>query len=297
MTSLLKGLSKREILAFKAGGWASLPIDYVIENYGIPFAKKHFGKKAFYSHISQMPSSRRRTMMQPMIVSQESRKRSGVPLYSLAKRAKYGRPGKKHPGDSELKCHYEEISISTQSVGTLRTQQLYQVTQGAEIGERIGSRIRAHYVDVRGYIRNLSTSLGQTCRILFVQDNKPQLGAHTTNLWQFEGTDNDPVDYATGGDLAQVGKKVNTSRYRVISDRKFKLAPLVTSNDSQTYVNLNYRVNINRHIEYLTDVGLETAVNRINPNIFCFVFFELESSTTGANLLQRDIQLYEYFSG
>lgn len=293
MSSLLKGLTKREALAFKAGGWASIPIDYVIENYGIPYAKKHFSPEAFYSHISELGNRK----MQPMIISQDSRKRSGLPLYAMKrKKPKYNRRSQRIPV-GEMKCHFEEISTSTQSVGALRTEQLYVITQGAEVGERIGSKIRAHHIDVRGYIRNLSTSLGQTCRILIVQDNKPQLGAYTTNLWQYEGSDNDPVDFSTGGDLAQVGKKVNTSRYRVISDRRFKLAPLVTSNDTSTYVNLKYRVTVNRNIEYLTDAGFETDINRITPNILAFVFFELESSTTGANLLQRDIQFYEYFTG
>lgn len=238
---------------------------------------------------------RRKLTAEPMLISQESLKRAGPELLRAFKRARYN---KKMKGlGMEKKCKFQEISPSTQSVGTLRTEQLYEVTQGAEFGERIGHKITAHHIDVRGYLRNLSTSLGQTVRILFVQDKKPQLGNHTINIWQAEGSDNDPVNFSTGGDLAQVTKKVNTSRYRVISDKRFKLAPSVTSNDTKTYVNLNYRVNINRNIEYLTDAGLETSVNRIHPNLFCFVFFELESGSTGTNLMSRDIQLYQYFSG
>lgn len=298
MASYVKGLTKREILAFKAGGWASLPIDYAVENYVIPYAKKKFSEKAFYAHISKMPSNRkgrRYLTSQPMVISQESLKRGGGELLRVAKRAKYAH--KNMVGNTEKKCIFQEISPSLQSIGTLRTEQLYDTNQGAAFGERLGSKIRAHYIDVRGYLRNESTSLGGAVRILFLQDNKPQLGAHTTNLFQAEGSDNDPVNFAAGGDLAQVTKKINTSRYRVISDRRFKLAPRVSANETGTFVNLSYRVSINRNIEYLTDVGLESNVNRINPNLFCLVFYELESSSTGANLLSRDIQLYQYFSG
>lgn len=299
--NVAKGLTKREILAFKAGGWASIPMDYVIENYGIPYAKKHFGEKAFYAHISKMPKRkrggrrRRKLTAEPMLISQESLKRAGPELLRAAKRAKYSPTMVR--SIPEKKCFYQEIPQNLQSVGVLRVDQLLTVPQGAESGQRIGQKIRAHYIDVRGWLRNESTSLGQTVRIVFVQDNKPQLGTLTTNLFQTESSDNDPVNFVGTGDLSQVTKKINTSRFRVISDRRFKLAPRVTSNDTKTYVNLNYKVNINRNIDYLTDLGLETDVNRITPNIYCLVFFELESSTTGANLLDKHIQFYQYFSG
>lgn len=300
MSQFLKGLTKREILAFKAGGWASLPIDYVGEKYVIPYAKEKLSEKNFYAHISKMPRkrskrSRRKLTAEPMLISQESLKRAGPELLRAFKRARYNKKMKGY--GMEKKCFFQEISPSTQDVGTLRTEQLFEVPQGAEYGERIGHKITAHHIDVRGYIRNLSTSLGQTVRILFVQDNKPQLGSHTVNIWQAEGSDNDPVNFVSTGDLAQTTKKVNPSRYRVISDKRFKLAPLVTTNDTKTYINLNYRVNINRNVDYLTDIGLETSVNRIHPNLFMFIFFELESGVPGTAILSRDIQLYQYFSG
>lgn len=309
MSSFLKNLTKREILAFKAGGWASLPMDYALENYVLPYAKKKISEKKFYSHISKMPRKykpysknakmRRFLTSEPMVISQEdptteSLKRSGIELLRAHKRAKYSKNSVMGISP-EIKCCFQEISTSTQNVGVMRVEQLYNVNQGAERGERIGQKIRAHYIDVRGFLYNQSTSLSTVTRILFVQDKKPQLGATTTNLFQAEGSDNIPVDYGTGGDLAQVTKKINLSRYRVLSDRRFKLNPF--GNHNSKVLNLNYRVQINRNIDYLSDATLKTDTEKISPNIFCLLFFEVESGTTGVNLLKRDIQLYQYFSG
>lgn len=302
MSSYLKGLTKREALAFKAGGWASIPADYVIENYGIPYAKKHLGPKSFYKHINKMGRSPRRRYLTAATVSQDpmegvviSHKRAGTDLYRATKRAKYARKAA-GAGSQETKTAFDDIAVSTQSVGVLRNITLFDINQGTSNGDRLGSKIYAKYIDVRGYIRNLNTSTTNNARLLIVQDNKPQLGNLTSNLFAPRSDSNDPSDYTTGGDLTQITDPINHNRFRVLSDKKLKMAPLVSSNEGKSQVLLDYRVKVDRYIEYLTDTELDLA-NKIKPIFYAMIFCELENGSVGSAVMSRHIQFYMHFCG
>lgn len=302
MSSYLKGITKREALAFKAGGWSSLPADYVIENYVVPAAKKHLGPRSFYKHIHRMGRTPGRRYLTPVSVSQDpmegivvSHKRSGTDLYRAAKRAKYARKAA-GAGSLETKTAYDDIAVATQSVGVLRTETLFDINQGTSNGDRLGSKIYAKYIDIRGYIRNLNTSTTNNARLLIVQDNKPQLGSLAVNLFAPRTDSNDPSDYSTGGDLTQITDPVNSNRFRVLSDRRFKMAPLVSSNEGKSQVLLDYRVKVDRYIEYLTDAEL-TLANKIKPIYYAVLFCELENGSVGSAVMSRHIQFYMHFSG
>ena len=171
MSSVLKGLTKREALAFKVGGWASLPIDFVIENYGIPFAKKHFGEKAFYAHIKKMGLRRRRgkyrrrkrkilgypkryglvsyrtgrygrrRLTTPMEIEGGLKRKVTLPMESSLSRAvKKGKEMSVVVGRTEKKTHFEKLVFAGTDpfervdVGTLFEMQLFNVGQGAAMG-------------------------------------------------------------------------------------------------------------------------------------------------------------------
>ena len=236
-TQLLKGhisnmpITSRDVAAFKAGTWASLPIDYALENYAIPYAKKNFNERAFYNKLNKMGRAPRRRYLTSALVSQDPMegielptKRSGSDLYRAAKRAKYARKSSA-AGSGETKTAFDDIAKSTQDVGNLRVETLFDINQGTSNGDRLGSKIYAKYIDVRGFIRNLNTSTGNNARILIVQDNKPQIGPVGTNLFAPKSDANDPTDYTTGGDLTQIVDPINTNRFRVLSDRRYKLPP------------------------------------------------------------------------
>lgn len=303
------GLTKREILAFKAGSWSSLPIDFVIENYGIPFAKKHFGEKAFYMRIKNKPKryggrrrTRRRLMDDPMIISQTE---SETPVRAVARSVGTQTPLSKHrkirPSGhystmEERKTHFLDATNLLLDVGTMESQQLYNLPQGVKLGDRIGARVRAHSIRINGSIRNRITSIPVCLRVLIVHDKRPQLGDVKQNFFQSKTTANEPHNYVTTGDYTQVIEPVNSNRYRVLSDRRFKLAPTTSANLGKENALINYHVKVNRFFKYLTESTLSDT-EKICPNMYILYFVENQTSTTGVGTCEVKLNVYETFTG
>lgn len=154
LESAFGNVTKRETLAFKAGGWASLPIDYAIEKYAVPYAKRHYGKKAFYRKISQFGVRDIEKRSKKTVKTRASRKMGSKRSYneSLSKRvakveamARSNRP--------EMK------SITWRTFGTITqgTRNVLDITalaQGTSNSARIGDRIKVWRIEVRGWANN-----------------------------------------------------------------------------------------------------------------------------------------------
>lgn len=317
-------------MAFKAGSWSSLPIDYVIEKYGIPYAKKKFGPKAFYAHLNKMGRRSRRKPRRAsrriygvgvrrsrglarrrlMDSDEEMEVAPGI-TYKRSSSSSLSRAVKKSKaskmsvlvGQTERKVHYEKLVLSgvapseTVDTRTLYEMQLYNVGQGAYRGQRLAQKIKALKINIAGTIYSNNTSTAQSFRFLVVCDKKPALGDRKQNFFLPKSEENVPHNFVTTGDYSQIVEPLNISRYRVISDRKFKVAPRVTSNSSDANVLINYWVNVDRNIDYLAESDGATNQQKITPNFYLFVYSELENSAGGDAVAVANINTYQHFIG
>ena len=199
-------------------------------------------------------------------------------------------------GIVERKTHYLSAENLTLNVGEFETNQLYYLPQGVKMGDRIGTSIRAHSILINGSLRNLVTSLATTIRVVLVHDKRPQLGDLKQNFFRPKTTDNAPHNFVNSGDFSQVIEPINNLRFRVLSDRRFSLAPSVSGNQGKDVALINYRVKVNRRIQYLSESTLNDS-EKVIPNMYLIYFVENESSTTGTGTAEVKLNLYEEFSG
>lgn len=278
-------ITPRDITAFKAGSWASLPIDYVIENYGIPYAKKHFGKKAFYKKLSKMPNRRRLSIATPS-------------------RAKYRMPSsvlvQKTPsvlvGMVDKKVATTQLNAASLATHNTQDTQFFNLNQGTQMGQRVGRMIRASYVEVNGYARNLNNTNIIYLRMVCLLDKKAQIGPTNTNLFRPKSDDNDPIDFGVSTTMDTIRNPINTDRYQVLSDRFFRLPANITSNNGQQTRIIKYKINVNRNINYLTDTTV-SPVDKVNPNIFFKYWIEKEDGSAGTSMADVSLDFYQHFTG
>lgn len=149
-------ITKREALAFKAGGWASLPIDYVFERYALPYARKNFSEKGFYNKISQFGSTSSRTLARDRIAFSGKFRRNKMP----AKRSYYNNNNAVNKRlrrvEAMARANRPEMkTITWSSVGTVvnGTQNVLDITsiaQGTGVNERVGQHIKVWRIEIRG---------------------------------------------------------------------------------------------------------------------------------------------------
>lgn len=265
-----------------------MPIDYVIENYGIPFAKKHFGPKAFYTHIERMP--RRLTKVTPKRLFTPSKHRPTSGTYIIKK------PTKTLVGVVDRKVATSQLNASSLAAHNTQDIQLYNLNQGVEMGQRVGRVCVASHIQVNGYARNLNNTNTLYLRCVCVIDKKPQVGPTNTNLFKAKSDDNVPIDFGVSTSMDTVRNPLNTDRFTIVSDRRFKLAPNLASNMGDNGVVFKYKMNINRKIEYLGETVL-TGVDKINPNIWFKYWIEKDDGTAGTSQADVAVDFYQYFSG
>jgi hypothetical protein len=288
MSSFFAGLTKREIAAFKAGSWSSIPVDWIVENYGIPFAKEKLGPEAFYSHINKM-GSRRLTKYQPA-------KKYGAKKYRVANHV--ATTVMRSPvllGMVDRKVHASGISGTGIAAHSIQSTQLYNVAQGVNMGDRIGRQIRALTVHVNGYFRNLSNTKTCFLRVLCVQDKKPQLGGLNVNLFVPFSNANNPQDFGAAPNHDTVRLPINTDRYMVLSDRLHKLAPNTADNGGANGKVVKYTIKVNKNLNYLNDGS--SASDSINPNIHMLYWAETEDSSTLTPFFNGALDMFEHFTG
>ena len=233
----------------------------------------------------------------PLLITQSQTGRSRSPSTPTArKKLRFSSPGKTMVGISEKKTHYLNAENLSLDVGEFETHQLYNVAQGVLMGDRIGSSIRAHSIHINGTIRNLITSQSLVLRVLVLQDKRPQLGDRKQNFFKPKSQDNQPHNFLSTGDFSQVIEPVNTNRFRILSDRKFQLAPAVSGNQGKDNQLVSYRVKVNRNFTYLTESTLST-VEKIQPNLWMVMFCEQQGGTTGTNSAELKLNVYQDFTG
>lgn len=278
-------ITPRDITAFKAGSWASLPIDYVIENYGIPYAKKHFGKKAFYSKLSKMPSSRRLTLA-PTSGSK----------YRMPSSVRVQRRPDVLVGMVDHKVATSQLNVTSLTAHNTQDTQLYNLNQGTQMGQRIARMVRASHVEVNAYARNLNNSNILYLRMVCLLDKKPQIGTTNTNLFRAKGDSNDPIDFGIGTSMDTIRSPINTDRFQVLSDRFYRLPANVTANNGLQSKVIKYKFNVKRNLNYLAETTA-SAVDKVNPNIHFKYWIEKEDGSAGTSLADISCDIYQYFTG
>lgn len=148
---ILGNVTKREALAFKAGGWASLPIDYALEKYALPFVKKNFSEKGFYGHISQFGKSGGKKIATAQIKETRKRKMSTKRKYS---KNDYVIQKRLRRVEAMAKSEMKTITWTSSGTVTQGTQNLLDLTsmaQGVAVNERVGDQIKVWRIEIRGY--------------------------------------------------------------------------------------------------------------------------------------------------
>lgn len=145
---LIGSVTKREALAFKAGGWASLPMEYVGEKYVLPYVQRRFGEKAFYNKISQFGSTSQQT---PRVTTagKMAAKRKYTGDSAINKRLKrVERIANANRGEMKMATW---TSSGTVTQGTQNVLDLTSLIQGVGDDQRVGNRIKVWRIEVRGY--------------------------------------------------------------------------------------------------------------------------------------------------
>lgn len=292
MASLLAGLTKREILAFKAGSYSSLPLDWVIENYGIPAAKvlAKKGEDSFYRYISKMPRSRNLSRYTPAKKYTTSKYRASTSIPASVTRSSL------MVGIVDRKVATTSLNSSSLTSHVLTATQLYNVAQGTLMGERVGREIRASTVSINAFARNLSNTKTLYLRMLCLQDKKPQVGGVAQNLFKSRTNENLPIDFGVTNSMDTIRSPINKDRFMVLSDRKFRLSPNLAENAGANGRIIKYTVPINKRFNYLTETTI-SAVEKINPNVFFIYWIETDDSSALASAANVACDIYQYFTG
>jgi len=281
--------SGREVLAFKAGTWAGLPLNYLIEKYGIPYVKQRLGERAFYKKINSMPS-RRLT----------AHKAAGTTSYLKHKKSSsvYAPKYKKNYmiGVPELKTHTTQLNSGSLTTHNTQDALLYNMNQGVEAGQRIAKEIQARRINFNLFARNLGNANSIYLRVLVIADKKAQIGATNTNLFRSKGEAYEPIDFGVSSSMDTIRNPINLDRYTVYSDRKFKLAANIAGNNGDQNAIIKYSVNINRKIRYLADtVGVSS--DKVTPNIWVKYWIERDDGAAVASQGNVSMDIYQEFLG
>lgn len=155
--NLVGNLSKREVLAFKVGGWSSLPIDYAIENYALPYAEKNFSEKGFYNKISQFgarKSSSRSLLNHKKPIVRKSTLKMPANKYPRNQYALNKRLRRVEAMARNNRAEMKTITWTSSGVvgaGTQSALDFTQISSGTAINEREGNYIKVWRVEIRGF--------------------------------------------------------------------------------------------------------------------------------------------------
>lgn len=286
-------VTARELAAFKVGAWSSLPVDYILTEYGLPFIKRKL------IQLQQYIQRRGRRLMRTRSSSRKSRPKHGGGSLPLKKRkVGYYPPPTALSYLFEKKIEYQARSYAELQPSTPVTYQLGSTLgQGVTRGDRIGSEICLIGYQVKMQINNIATiALDKYyLRCLVLQTDRPGQVV-TTNLFRAEADTNTPVDFDTSGDSLQIIKPINRNIHRVLFDRKFEILPNTSNSLGKHHRLLEFYVDLkNQKCTFNTE---GTAATRILPNITFMYFLEVEDNVgtvTGPPLVS-DMR-WLYFSG
>lgn len=301
MSGVIASLTKREALAFKAGGWASIPVDYAVENYAIPAAKKLNEKteKKFYSHISKFGKSKSgRRLTKKAMPLKRTYHIAGAEAESIAKRLRSDQKERlaMFNGIIDKKVATSQLNASSLSAHNTQDTQLFNLNQGTQMGQRVGRIVTASKVDVNCYARNLNNTNTLYLRVLVMCDKKPQVGTTNTKLFNAKGDSNDPIDFGLGATMDSIRNPINSNRFTVYSDRRFKLAPNLADNQGDNSSVFKYSIKLKRKIEYLAST-VPSSVDRVNPNIILKYWIEKDDGSAGTSLCDVAMDIYQHFIG
>jgi len=117
---------------------------------------------------------------------------------------------------------FTEASINTLSSPST-TYALNNLGQGSSISTRIGSKVKAQYIDVRGHVHTADGNASQYVRVLLLSAALGDDGL--TDLVETNTGATGPA----GLDVSAIYARINTSKYRVLGERILKLGPSLNS--------------------------------------------------------------------
>lgn len=144
-------ITKREAIAFKAGGWASIPLDYAIEKYAIPYIKENFNETAFYRKINTFGANT--TNFSSNITSHKSRNKMAKTTNRYGKRNMEYRLRKVERMARNNRAEMKSVtwtSSGTVPATEINILELTSIGHGTGINERIGDRIKVWRIEIRG---------------------------------------------------------------------------------------------------------------------------------------------------
>lgn len=155
---LTSGITKREALAFKAGGWASIPVDYIAEKYAIPYIKENFNETAFYNKINKFGAnnttdSSNQTRFSHKINSPKYNTTTKMKKYTYRNRSISSRLARVEKMARNNRAEMKSVtwtSSGTIATSTINTLEMTSIGHGTGINERIGDRIKVWRIEIRG---------------------------------------------------------------------------------------------------------------------------------------------------
>lgn len=200
-------------------------------------------------------------------------------------------------------------SYKTTDLPDMQFSQLYSQVVGEEIekgtnyGNRIGKSIRIKGLMFNIMAKNLSSAASSNVfiRFMVLWDKKPN-GLGTGNaMWKSSdgsGFENKPDDFnTTGGKIQQIINDLNTSKYKTLYNKVFKLAPL---NNAQSKPSMIVRrLWVPMYLRGLTFNADEAAVYAAYVPYIKVVWFAMreDEASTVTDQLEMKVDKWTHFMG
>lgn len=160
---------------------------------------------------------------------------------------------------SETKKHsHERIEKTLSSLGGLEYQSLVSLGQGAGAHQRIGHKVRAVGIDVRGHVNNNTTAAG-ILRLLVIR-HKNASANPSSDLLETDVANQDP----TTGDVSAIWRRVNGDSYEILGQRYLTL-----DSAEKSFKTFQVWIPLKRTLNYETSSALVPTEDRISLVAFC----------------------------
>jgi len=133
-----------------------------------------------------------------------------------------------------------EASINTLTSPTL-TYALNNLAQGSTVLTRVGQKVHAKYLDVRGHVHTADGNAAQYVRVLLLSANVGDDGL--TDLTETNAGISGPA----GADVSAIYARINTTKYRVLGERILKLGPSLNTYGTKFF---HFKKKLNMTLNY-----------------------------------------------
>jgi len=203
----------------------------------------------------------------------------------------------RNPDPNLQRCHVGDSNSSTLATSINQYQIGSQIVQGLQLNQRLGQTVRMQGLHINFELRNNSTSYIQWVRCLLVE--RKQGGDWDPGEDMFRGTiSSQGTDYGVTPNLSHIEAPINSKKFKVIKDRKWKLLPENVASMGRHLQLGSMYVPLRRSLTY-ENQGIPPGTNEeatidVTPNIF-FLWFVQNETNSGVLSVEIKFDFWEYF--